>query len=148
MVDITAFDPADAGLIVPQAQQLAEMAVLPDWRAMVCNAARSGPAWTGRLDGRVIGCAGIALSWRGRAHAWCVLADAIPAPAWIGIHRAVKSRLAQMPALDVWRIEAEAASGFHAGRRWLRLLGFEYEGRARGYGPGGEDFDRYARVTL
>lgn len=148
MVEVTGFDPADVDALQPQAQQLAEMAAIADWRAMVRAAATHGPSWTGRLDGRVIGCAGVSLSWRGRAHAWCVIGEAIPPRAWIAIHRAVRARLDQLPALDVWRLEAEAAFGFRPGIRWLEMLGFEREGLARGFGPGGQDFVRFARVTL
>jgi hypothetical protein len=148
MVEISDFQPTDADDIQPQPQQALELSAIADWRAMIRTAASTGPAWTGRTHGRIIGCAGFSLRWTGRAHAWCVLADAIPQSAWIGIHRAVVVRMAQMQALGVWRIEAEAAWQFFPGNRWLRLLGFEYEGLARGFGPGGEDFNRYARVTL
>lgn len=147
MVEISDFEPADIEDLVLQTQQLAEMAMV-DWRGMVRAAATVGPAWTGRLDGRVIGCAGVSLSWRGRAHAWCVLSDGIPRCAWVGIHRAVADRLERLAELGVWRLEAETALGFRPGIRWLTLLGFEREGTARGFGPGGEDFVRFARVTL
>lgn len=148
MLEIAGFRPEDLDLFVPQARQAMEAAAGgEDWRAMAKLAARSGPAWTGRLDGRVIGCAGFALLWNGRAAAWCILGQDIPKAAWLGIHRAVVTRLAQLPALNVRRVEAEAQWGFLAGNRWLRMLGFEHEGLARAFGPGGEDFHRYARIA-
>lgn len=145
---VTGFEPADLMELEPQHQQAMEFAAVGDWRPMIEFAASQGPAWTGRIGGRVIGCAGAALLWRGRAHAWSVLGENLPRAAWPALHKAVTRRLAQLPALGIWRLEAEHCAGFAAGRRWLELLGFEREGRARAFGPGAEDFERYARVTL
>lgn len=145
MVEIAAFLPEDIDALDPQRQHLLEAADA-DWRAMAKLAGERGPAWTGRHQGRVIGCAGFALLWQGRAAAWCLLAPDIPRPAWLGIHRAVAARMAQLPALGVRRVEAEAQFNFLPGNRWLRLLGFELEGLARRFGPDGSDFNRYARL--
>jgi len=143
MVEIRGFHPADVDAFEPVGYGLSDM----DWRTMIRMAARSGPAWTGELDGRIIGCAGLGLLWQGRAQTWCVLAPNIPKRAWIGIHRAVAVRLAQMGALNIWRIEADALFGYLPGARWLRMLGFEQEGLARAYGPDRQDYLRFARVT-
>lgn len=143
---VTPFDPADLAGLVPQHAQALEAVGVADWRAMAACAASQGPAWTGRLGGRVIGCAGVALLWPGRAHAWCWLACDIPITAWPAIHRAVMRRLAQLPALGIRRLEAEAAFDFRAGNRWLRMLGFQDEGLARAFSPCGRDFVRYARI--
>lgn len=126
----------------------AALAVLgrDEWRPMLRAAAAAGPAWTGRLEDRVIGVAGIALHWRGRAAAWCMLGRDIPKAAWLSIHRAVAARLAQADALGVRRIEAETQFGYPPGVRWLLMLGFECEGAMRQYGPNGEDFLRFARI--
>lgn len=147
MLDIRPFQPADLARLEPQRQQAREVVSIGDWRVMVAAAAECGPAWTGWNGDQVMGCAGIALRWQGRASVWCMLADGIPKTAWIGIHRAVRDRLAAMQPQGIVRIEAETMCGFTAGERWLRLLGFEFEGRMRRYGPGGEDFGRYALVT-
>ncbi len=44
------------------------------------------------------------------------------------------------------RLEATVEEGFKPGCRWLQLLGFEFEGRMRGYGDDGETHLRYGRV--
>jgi hypothetical protein len=36
--------------------------------------------------------------------------------------------------------------GFGQGCRWVELLGFEFEGRMKGYGLNGETHLRYAKV--
>lgn len=145
MVEIAPFRPEDIDQIDPQRQHLLE-AQAADWRAMAKLAGNSGPAWTGRIDGRVIGCAGFALLWQGRAAAWCLIGQDIPKRAWLGIYRAIETRIAQLPALGVQRLEAEAQFAFLPGNRLLTMLGFEREGLARRFGPDGSDFNRYARL--
>lgn len=143
MVEVREFRDEDLDLFSPS---MTELVAVNDWRGMLRGAALFGPAWTMLLNGRVIGCAGLAMAWPGRAQAWCVLAPDIPKMAWLGIHRVVAARLAQTPALGLRRIEADALYGFPPAARWLEMLGFEREGLARAYGPGGEDFLRFARV--
>ena len=144
MLEVRAFSPDDIIDFQPQPAQRA----YGDWRDMVLAAASCGPAWSGRWHGRMVGAAGVAMAWPGRGNAWCILADHIPPAAWIGLHRAAKRGLAGMlgPNALFRRIEAEAATAFDPGRRWLRMLGFDRECTARGYGPAGEDFERYAMV--
>lgn len=146
MVEIRPFEPADIDGLRLQGQQLGEMAGLPHWQAMAREAASAGPAWTGRHDGRVIGCAGLAIPWRGRAMTWCLLGRDIPPRAWTGIHRAVRHRLAQLPAIGVRRVEAETALGWAPAERWMILLGFEPEAVAPCYGPDGRDFVRWRKL--
>jgi hypothetical protein len=144
MVDFRAFETADVERFDCR---MAELAGLDDWRGMILKAAGAGPAWTGWHAARPLGCGGLALAWRGRAQAWCVLAPDIPRTAWPAIHRAVARRLAQAAEVfELRRIEAEAMFGYPPAARWLRLLGFEAEGVMRNYGPHGEDFLRFARV--
>lgn len=146
MVEITAFRRSDLSAFDLRAHPAAAMLGVEEWRRMAGQAATAGPAWTGRHAGRVIGCAGVALIWPGRAAAWCLLAADIPTLAWIGIHRAVARRLAHLPALGVRRVEADVLDEFAPGHRWARMLGFSYEGRMRAYGPTGLDYHRYART--
>ena len=144
MVEIGDFRDPDLDEFTPA---LAELAGVDDWRKMLFGAALFGPAWTGRIDGRVIGCAGLANLWQGRAQAWCALDRDVPKSAWVGIHRAVVARLNRAQAEGLRRIEGETLVGFLPGRRWLEMLGFEHEGLARAYGPRGEDFLRFARIV-
>jgi hypothetical protein len=144
-VRIRPFRPEDVDAVRPLAVTASERA-FPNWRAQVLMAAEAGPAWTAEIDGVPIGYAGMGVAWRGRAQAWCILGDAIPKRAWVALGGAVQSRMAQMRALGVWRIEAEVLHGYLPGHRWVRMLGFAHEGVARAYGPDGHDFHRYALV--
>ncbi len=95
-------------------------------------------------DGRVMGCAGVALYWPGRGHAWSYLSGEIGAY-FPRIHRAVKRFL---DGCFVHRIEATADADFEEGQRWLKMLGFKQETPEpmRGYRPDGGDCYLYARV--
>jgi RimJ/RimL family protein N-acetyltransferase len=147
MFEITPFQTSDAVHLDPQHQQAVEMGPFPDWRAQMECLRHAGPCWTGRLDGQVIGAAGLILHWHGRASVWCMLNQGIPRRVWPAIHAAVRARIALAQTdLHLHRIEAEAAWGFLPGLRWLRLLGFEQEGLARAYGPDRRDFVRFAKV--
>jgi hypothetical protein len=44
------------------------------------------------------------------------------------------------------RIEATVEKGFGEGCRWLKLMGFKYEGDMEAYGVDGKDHERWARV--
>lgn len=146
MVRFRDFRADDLAMLELQHQQSLEMMGVADWGEMGAAAAARGPAWTGTLGERVIGCAGFAMLWPGRASAWCFLASRLPRAIWPALHRGVAARLAQVPALGVHRVECEVAHGFLAGHRWVRLLGFEHEGLMRAYGPDRRDFHRYAKV--
>jgi RimJ/RimL family protein N-acetyltransferase len=146
MIDLRAFEPNDLAALKLQPQQEMEMGALPGWRELgeMCHGA--GPAWTGLIDGRPVGCAGFAVHFGGRAECWCFLSDDIPRRAWVSLHRAVASRVRQLQVLGVHRVEASTAVGWLPGRRWLEMLGFECEGVMRAYGPDRRDFFRFARV--
>lgn len=91
---------------------------------------------------RVIGCGGAVEMWAGRAVLWSLLAEDAGRH-FVSIHRAVSGFLSACP----WRrVEASVDCEFEAGQRWIRLLGFQHEGRMRGYTPDGRDQDLFARV--
>lgn len=101
-----------------------------------------GVAMTALEGDRIVLCGGIIPNGPGLGVLWAVLAaDAGKHMLWL--HRGVRRFL----TLERWRrIEASVEEGFAPGCRWLELLGFEYEGRMRAYGPHGETHVRYAKV--
>jgi hypothetical protein len=147
MIDIAPFEPGDLFEIDLQPQQVAEMAGMGDWRALADAMLAAGPAWTLRHQGRVLGCGGVGVLWRGRAEAWCFLANDIPKRVWPALHRIVVRALDKAQAdIPVRRLEASCAYGWPQGRRWLEMLGFGEAHLARCYSPDGADFWRFARV--
>lgn len=103
---------------------------------------RLGPSATALVDGHVIACGGIAVQSFGQGTLWAFVAQEA-GPHMVRLDRCIR-RLIAIPKLR--RIEATTEEGFVQGCRWLELLGFQYEGPLRRYGPAGEDHVRYARV--
>lgn len=102
-----------------------------------------GLAWTAEHDGRILGIAGLLPQWENRAIAWALLADNLDNQ-FLRVHGAVKRFI---ESSGYRRIEATVDVGFPEGEKWIRLLGFEYEGLMRGYRPDGADILLYARVV-
>jgi hypothetical protein len=102
-----------------------------------------GRAWTGIVDGAVVGCAGLALQWENYAKAWALLGVGATRQ-WPAIVRKMKTVLADA---GIRRIEADVADGFGNGCRLASLLGFKVEGIREAYTPDGRDHFLYARVT-
>lgn len=59
------------------------------------------------------------------------------------IHRAVRRFL---DVSEFRRIEAHVDVDFPQGARWMKMLGFEFEARMRGFRPDGADMLLFARV--
>jgi hypothetical protein len=110
--------------------------------ADLTNLSDAGLAWTAEHDGVVLGIAGLAPQWENRALAWALISDTA-GPQFRKIHAAV-SRFLEVS--EFRRIEANVDVGFDAGERWMRLLGFKYEGYLTAFRPDGADMLMYARI--
>jgi RimJ/RimL family protein N-acetyltransferase len=142
MVSFRDFRPDDLGAIELQAGQR-YMDAVPDWRHQ--GAGLTG--WSAEADGKLLGCAGFAHPWEGRAVAWAVISRHVQPRHFLRIHNFVRARIADLEAVGMRRIEADCMAGFLASSRWLLALGFEIEGRAKRFSPDGRDFLRWARVA-
>jgi hypothetical protein len=100
---------------------------------------------TGIIDGRVIGCAGVANRWLENWIGWAYLSrDA--GRHMLEITRGVRKAI---PSLPRGRIEAATPMDYVEGRRWLEMLGFKCEtpaGMAH-YTPDGRSFALYSMVN-
>jgi len=110
--------------------------------ADLTNLSDAGLAWTAEHDEVVLGIAGLAPQWENRALAWALISDAA-GPHFRKIHAAVSRFL---EASEFRRIEANVDVGFEAGERWIKLLGFQYEGYLTAFRPDGADMLMYARI--
>lgn len=95
-----------------------------DWLCLERARLAEGPnAYTAKVDGRVIVCAGVVQGMQGQGVAWAFIShDA--GKHMLAITRAVKRYLVVCP---YERVEAVVDEGFDAGHRWLESLGFELE---------------------
>jgi len=108
---------------------------------------KSGMAWSGLMDGRVVGCAGLIPQWPGRAVAWAVFGECLPMSAWFKITKAVRKVLAETQASGFHRIEMTVQEDFKQGHRWAEALGFNPVCVLRKYGPEGADHRLWERVA-
>lgn len=106
----------------------------------------TGLGWTARVDGQVVACAGFLVQWPGRATAWALIGD-VPWRAWPAITAKVAAEISAMEAGGFWRIEATVRTGFPAGMRWLKALGFKRRCFLRAYDPARGHAWLFERVT-
>jgi hypothetical protein len=130
-----------AKVSIQQAQ--AYMGGAPEITADLTSLSESGLAWTFDQDGEILGIAVIAPQWDNRALALVLLAQSAGSH-FHKIHRAVHRFLV---TCGIRRVEATVDVGFEAGDRWMKMLGFEFEGLMRAYRPDGADMKLYARIT-
>ena len=95
---------------------------------------KAGPAFSGAVDGEIIGCAGLIVCHENRALTWAVFSDRAPRH-FVSIH---KVALAFLNTQAIRRIEAYVDTEFPAARRWVERLGFTCEcEHMRDFFPGG-----------
>lgn len=122
--------------IVPQAAQRGKL------HRQTEAYATNGTSWTVWTGTEIIFCGGIMPIWPGRAYAWSILTERAGLH-FVGLHRIVRTYLNES---SVKRIEVHVDADFLPGHRWVRLLGFNYEGIMRSFNPDGTDAVLYARI--
>lgn len=139
-MNVITFEPEHIAHIDPQASQAAWVSRAT--AQYLLNLKAMGPAFTGVIDGKPIGSAGIIRTGFGSGLLWAYLADS---GHFLRVHRSALRMLDMFS--DFRRIEATTECTFANGCRWLEMLGFEFEGVMRKYGPDGADHARYARLA-
>lgn len=108
-----------------------------------------GPAFSGELDGQVLGSAGIVVLQKpferiGEAWVW-VPREVVRYPLFF--HRSIKAMMAEVKwAKRLFRIQTTVQVLDIKANQWIKRLGFEAEGVMRRGGPVGVDVIRYAIV--
>jgi len=108
----------------------------------------AGLSWSGEVNGRVVGAAGVLPQASGRAIVWALFSRDIPFKGWLPITRFVKKVLADAHGAGIRRIEAIVDPAHGAGVRWAERLGFVCEtpwGMA-GFGADGKTYLLFAHV--
>lgn len=105
---------------------------------------RQESSFTGLVDGKVIGCAGVVKYWAGRGEAWAAFDPTLSRRLFCEI-RAMAYRFFEVAPFH--RIEAVVVKDFEPGCRFAESLGFKIEAPLlKGYFPGGIDAVLYART--
>lgn len=98
------------------------------------------------LDEKIIGVIAISLLWNGVAECWTVLSEDVKC-ASLGFHKLVLRAIKfYEQALGVSRIQSFVKSDFDASKKWLKSLGYTYEGTLKKWSRKGEDYEIWARV--
>lgn len=104
--------------------------------------AERGPAYTILAGGRVIFCGGLREYGSQRGVLWSFIAP-IAGDRFVAVHRHVCRFI---ETVERPYMQATCRSGFAAGARWLRMLGFQFEKPLGHYGPGQVPHDLFMRV--
>ena len=122
-MNIVRFRPEHLGSLSLQQEQ-ADMQVFVDRPEYGPALALSGPAFSAFNGDHLLGCGGVVEFGKHRAEVWALLSKDI-GPHMKAVTRAVRGWLSVCP---YQRVEANVATHFDAGQRWIRLLGFQQEG--------------------
>jgi hypothetical protein len=135
------FKPEDFDEIDPQERQIPFIVkITPAARAAL---SMQRFAYTGRLNGKVVFCAGVVELWPGRGEAWAVFDKSLKGD-FIKVFHVIRRFL---DGCGIKRIETSVDCSFADGHRWMKALDFVCEAPVRkAYGIFGEDTALYARV--
>lgn len=137
---IEPFQPKHLEILVLQPSQAAVSVFFDDEYGHALKAA--GPCFTAIHEGEILACAGVVKQWENRAIAWGLI-SANAGKQFVRIHKAVQRFL---EATEFKRVEAFVDSDFEPGHRWIKMLGFEYEGYMKNFSPLGRDCLLYSRI--
>lgn len=91
---------------------------------------------------RVLACGGVVKYTNARGEAWAKI-DQTAREHFLKIHNAARRIIATS---GFNRVEATTGANFANGCRWLKLLGFEFEGVMKKYNLDGSDMALFARI--
>ena len=142
-MNVEKFQPYHLQVLIAQGvqqSQLRQVSHVPD--AYASLGPIPGRALTVRDGDRIIMCGGLLGIAPNMSILWALLSEEAGRH-MLWLHRATVRFLDINPPK---RIEASVEVGFPQGCRWLKLLGFKYEGKSPGFGLNGETHLRFGRV--
>ena len=146
-IAIVPFAPWHLCALDPRGPDAASLRSL-DRRQFGRELARDTQAQTALLDHlRPIACWGFAEVPARVLVGWCVTDVALDHPGLAFAFYKVSRRIIEAAMARAQRIEFNVLREHDQSCRWLAHLGFEREGLRRRFGPSGEDFWLYAKVT-
>lgn len=108
--------------------------------------ASRGPCLTAMWGGNVVAVVGVILLWNGVGEGWAMTSDLVPRVAK-SFHRAVLVGLNRIwNEYNLHRVQLVVHDRNIVSQRWVKRMGFEFEGILIKYGPDGSNYYRYART--
>jgi len=135
-----ALEPGDVKTIMVQEKQGHALLYLDDDYEK--DLLQSAYTVVGEHDGEIMVIFGVTEMWQGRAQAWALLSRQA------GKHlKAITVRARSLlDAAPFRRIEAQCDFNFPQADRWLKMLGFQFEGVAEKFNPDGSSAKLWARL--
>ena len=104
----------------------------------------NGPAYTGFVDGKVAGFAGVILMWPGVGEGWILGSDLFMSNKLWFVRNVKRYLIKIMNTHQMHRVQTTVMHGHTELIRLVEFLDMKFEGRLKGYGPNGEDYLMYA----
>lgn len=131
-----------------RAPELALIARVGDLATYGQHLAGSGIAYAGWIGDHVVGCAGVLQLHTGVGEAWALLGNALPdgqpSRLWVAVSIVVRWGIREAFRVGYHRIQTVVAADMPPAIRWVRRLGFAFEGPLVAYGPDRRDYLRFA----
>lgn len=108
---------------------------------------REGRAFSGWVDGEVVGVGGIDVLWKGCANAWLMLTPYINEHLKEGYKCILEGMRKVISENNIRRMQSYGRVDFPACHILFKHLGFKVEGLAKKYTPDGCDCIMYGRVS-
>jgi hypothetical protein len=107
---------------------------------------RQGHSFSMQRANEIVAMAGVVPRWHGVAECWLQMTDGIGPKGLLIVTRRIIEHLDKWQPYPYRRVEAVVRSDWPAAHRWAQRLGFDREGTMTAAGPGGMDYDLYARI--
>jgi len=106
----------------------------------------NGAAFTGLYEGKIVGCAGVRVLWKGVGEAWAVFSPNVihlVKEAYVYVDKYLQII---MEDHGLWRVQCHVRTDLDIFSHYVENLGFEREGLMRKYGYDGKDRYLYSYV--
>ena len=103
------------------------------------------PAFTGLCDGKVIAIGGVIILWDGVGEGWIYGTTKIEKHKLFFMRGVLKKLKEIEKKYNLHRVQATVVFGVKGLIKFVEFLGFEFEGRLRGYGVSKEDYLIFGR---
>ena len=141
-LQIVPYEPAHYLMIAPAVYPWLDTPGHPA-ASKIAMAYREGPAYSGLLDGALLGSAGVLIPWRGLGVAWAVISP-LGRQHPVMVHRTVVRALRRIiDEHGLRRVEATVLADTALHARWVEAMGFEREAIMPAWGPEGETAYKY-----
>ncbi len=146
-LDVSPFEPEDLEGVIPRP-------IDREWGGKLSQITRDngfetekiGPAYTARLDNRVVFCAGIYILWEGVGEIWSIVDERATGLAYEIFIWQSQLLSTEIKKRGFNRLQAHVAKKWVSACKYMKRLGFVQEAVMRKYGVSGDDYILYGRV--